>query len=201
MKKLILVLLTFILCLSTINVFASESSVEQLQPNGTVIGYLVDESGNKFEVEGKLVNSVLRNNDGVNSATYEFNLYSSNNTLTTNEADGSYSVRAYLTIEYKTQNAPTEYLLTKVSGYWNILDSSVTVTNAKLSYGCTGRFPDQIWTQTKTLNVSNNFSYNTGFSKYVTDDTWSTVGADLTLDLKMGTSRTWSFTIINQIVS
>ena len=48
------------------------------------------------------------------------------------------------------------------------------------------------------VSVSNNFSINTGFSDYVTLKN-GVVGANWTLNLRMGGTRTWSFTIANNL--
>lgn len=99
--------------------------------------YLVDESGEEIMITERLVNSSdvtpfnLLNDE--ENLTYVFSLYSNGDyTLTSQETDSTVSVEVYLTIQYTTCNNPTEYLLTKVSGYWDILDPSVMVSNVRL---------------------------------------------------------------------
>jgi hypothetical protein len=84
---------------------------------------LVSDDRSIEKASGHLINtrtfSNLNDKSDTLESTYAFDLYSrANNTLTTEQIDGSYSVRVYLTIEYTTQNTPTKYLLTNVSGYW-----------------------------------------------------------------------------------
>ena len=119
------------------------------------------------------------------------------NSLTSSEYDSSLSVKVFLTINYKTRNTPTEYLLTSVSGRWHIVDKKVSVTNAELTYGCSGAFPFPT-TQTATKNVSNNFYYPTGFSNYITQY-MGVMGANLNLDLQMGATRHWNFYMSNNL--
>lgn len=167
---------------------------------------MCNEDGNVETVTGCLINTLRSPSTDSVAATYEFALYSTGYSLTKNQTDGSVSVRAYSTINYNTQNTPTEYLLTSVSGHWTILDSTVSVTNADLHYICSGPFPRPGADQEGTVEgVSNYFSYNTGFTSYVALDAgWSAVGAELTLDLQMiisGSTRTWNFTIQNLVCS
>lgn len=95
---------------------------------------MCNEDGNVETVTGCLINTLRSPSTDSVAATYEFALYSTGYSLTKNQTDGSVSVRAYSTINYNTQNTPTEYLLTSVSGHWTILDSTVSVTNADLHY-------------------------------------------------------------------
>lgn len=200
MKKLLSIILICIFCFSSIQVYAMDNSKINVYPD-KIIGKLISDTGESIPVIGNKVyesnNSILNNMDE-NSATYMFELYSTrgSSSLTTNDTDGSISVRAYLTIKYVTKNEPTEYLLTNVSGYWNILDDRVSVKNAELVYGCSGVFPSPT-TQTDTKTVNNYFNYNTGFTNYIIRD-YGVMGANLTLDLKMGT-RQWDFFLENNL--
>lgn len=136
------------------------------------------------------------------SRTFEYTLFSQNGWLTTNETDGSISVRVYLTINYiKDGNF---YLLTSVSGYWTFLDSGMSVTSSVLIYGCNGLTSDglSVFNQNATKYPSNYFSYNTGFQYYV-NQYYGVMGANLKVNLKQvnpnGTTRTWSFTTYNNL--
>lgn len=116
---------------------------------------------------------------------------------TESDHDGAYASTVYLTIHYSHKNTPTEYLLTKVSGHWVISNSNVSVESARVSYGCSGLFPTPATQSVADRSVSNYFSINTGFTKYVTSATNAVMGANLTVNYLMGTSRRWSFTLSN----
>lgn len=89
------------------------------------------------------------------------------------------------------------YLLTSVSGYWVINDSQVTVSSASLIYGCSDLSISQS-NFTNPLSVSNHFSRNTGFTTYVSE-AYGVMGAKLTVNYKMGNTRSWSFTLDNTL--
>ncbi|XCB30316.1 hypothetical protein RQN30_02480 [Arcanobacterium hippocoleae] len=200
-KKLLLLTLTLLFCMIPINVSATEHLISSAPQKLEAV--LVSDTGETFNVTGEKINTLttLYNAnlyDEDESATYKFTLYSNqSNSLTASEYDGSRSVEAFLTINYKTQKTPTEYLLTSVSGHWNILDQRVSVTNAELTYGCSGATPFPT-TQIKTRNVSNNFYYSTGFSNYVTQ-IYGNMGANLNLDLQMGSARRWNLHVSNNL--
>ena len=185
------------------NVYAVDTDSCNLSQ--TVYAELDDGAGNVEVVSGRLVDSgAVHSSSKIDGAiaTYAFDLYAADNTLTTKDSDGAAASTVYLTIEYKTKNTPTEYLLTRVSGYWKIHVSNVQVTQAYLNYGCNGSFPQIVQNQyVNDRSVNNNFSYTTGFTKYVADVIGSAVGANLRLTYKMGTSRTWSFRLYNNIVT
>ena len=177
-------------------VFAAEPLATPIPQ--TLEATLVSNTGEVINVIGEKVNAFAAPS-GVEasdeSVTYRFSLYSSPSySLTASEYDGSISVQVFLTINYTTQNASTEYLLTGVSGSWDILDRSVNVASAQLTYGCSGVFT----TQTATVNVSNNFSYSTGFTNYV-PSVLGSMGANLALTLQMGTTRYWDFYMYNNL--
>ena len=126
--------------------------------------------------------------------TYVADVYSSRNsnlTLSANDADDSLSVRAYITIAY--EKSSNDYVLLKrVSGRWSLLDQSVTVSRAQVAYGCTSLAVG--YGQAGHRTVANNFGFYTGFSEMVPISA-GTMGANLTLDLKHGTSSAWSFAV------
>lgn len=210
--KLLVPIFTLILFLLPVNTYAAQYN--NICPShsdfpDTITAYLESDTGEIYEVTGHLANkrsispcNAISESDS--SATYEFILYSSQDyTLSTNGTDGSISVRAYLTIEYRTMSngASTEYLLTKVSGSWSILDPRTSVTSAYLNYGCTGFSSSNVAvTQDNHCYVNNNFSINTGYTKYVIDSGYADVGCNLKLNLQIATTRIWSFTLYNNIL-
>lgn len=200
-KKTCCLFLSVILLMFSVpmNIFAAESSVSNVPK--TVNATLVSDSGKIFNVIGEKVNNPIKpfsvdtNNE---SATYKFSLYSNPEyTLTATKKDGSLSVEVFLTINYVSKNSPAEYLLTSVSGKWNIFDRRVSVSQADLTYGCIGRFPSLTNQHELVRDVKNNFSYQTGFSKYVINHDTSTMGANLEMKLSMGSTRHWNFSVNN----
>ena len=113
--------------------------------------------------------------------------------------DGSVSVRINARIFYNIDNTTgvPKYCLTRATGNWTILDSSVTVTNASVKVNCYDSFVS--WQTATYDDVSNYYSIYTGFTNYVPNNPpYSMVGSQTTVDLKMtkgNSTRTWSFTL------
>lgn len=225
MKKIVSLLIASILCFSlfpTALAAAPELNNESESIPKTMTGYLTDDEGNTQLVTGHLVetstpkSSALKQNalsvldskrsssdENLKSATYAFSLYSTtNHSDTASGSDGALCSTVYLTINYNIINTHVaQYRLNSVSGHWKVA-SPARVASATLKYGCTGLNIDKFGvTQTRTRSVSNYFSYNSGFTSYVADFNGSVAGALLTVNYKMGTSRTWSFTIYNLCLS
>jgi len=171
MKKIICFIMICTIILLPLQVEALE--LEETNKQEVIVGTLVSDDGSIEQVSGHLINtrafSSINDKSDTLESTYAFDLYSrANNTLTTEEMDGSYSVRVYLTIEYTTQNTPTEYLLTNVSGYWEILDSLVSVTDAELihqlcSANCYGAFGDMVYEMDKPYLYNNFHIFGTNY--------------------------------------
>lgn len=149
-------------------------------------------------VEGRAITVAPRNVFGEINVTYAFDLATSPEyELTAHSANSGYASTVYLTIGYKYAEE-WMCLLTSVSGYWVISDPKASVESASVHYECTGL--GQPASQSQTRSVSNNFSINTGFSTYVFEnDIYSTIGASLTVNYLIGTSRRWSFTLNNSL--
>ena len=119
--------------------------------------------------------------------------------------DTSYSVYGYITYYYSTKYAHgcTGYLLTSVTGGWQIVDSSVSITNREVTYACygitltdTGFGVNNSQYQTK-YPTTNSFSYNSGFSEYVyKDGSVSTLGTSSEATLRHGGSSEWTLLVI-----
>lgn len=198
MKKLVALFLSALLILTPCVAFAQESVNVPCSP---IVGYLADDEGNIIEVPGFIVESAsVNSSSGDASVTYGFNVpLSSGSTgsgeYTESSPDSAYESHVYLTIYYKTRNNNSEYLLTSVSGYWEIEHPyNTSVTSASVRYGCS----DLVTTQSQLRSVGNNFSFNTGFSTYITKAA-GVMGANLTLKYLMGTSRKWTFTLTNNL--
>ena len=120
--------------------------------------------------------------------------------------DGALTTRVYLTIPYShgiTPRGDAGSRLNQVSGYWTPLPvgSSERIVSSRLTYGCRSLYiGDGSDRQLVDVNVGNNFRINTGFNVFVPDITnagW--LGANLTLQFQQGTSRTWEFTLQNNL--
>lgn len=197
MKKVISLLMAVIMVL-TVPVTAFAASLDGSEP---VYGVLMSEDGEQILIEGRVCDTMQTRAGDAGSVTYEFAIpasVASSDSTTIDSPDSGYASHVYLTISYAMRNTPTEYKLTGVSGRWTIEDPNVAVLSTSLTYGCSGLFPS-IVTQTNTVNnVSNPFSISTGFSSYVVED-YGVMGANLTLNYLMGSSRKWSFTLQNNL--
>lgn len=191
MKKLLsVVLLLFLLIQIIPTVYADETHVIPIPD--TMTGYVIDDHGVKREIVGKLVSTVAPQSlNGKYASTYAYDVSMSSNA---DAPDSGFSSHVYLTVYYLLRDGQY-YLLTNVAGHWDIEDYRVTVTESTIDYVCsasgnvTGR------------HVSNHFNVDTEFEKF-TDATadFYQVRARLNLTYKMGTSRTWKFTLNNNII-
>jgi hypothetical protein len=202
MKKSIISLVTLF---SILVIMVSPVSATCADPNNAPVpiasGRLTFEDGTCCDIEGKLVstNTQCRSSSPIHELTYQFDILASNiqdASLTVSQLDDTVSSRVYLTIYYSSQNSPTEYLLTAVSGYWELKDSRVSVESATVTYGCSGFFPTATTQHAWDVPVSNNFTCYTGFTNFVNAN-GGVMGAHLTVNYLMGTARRWSFTISN----
>ena len=160
-----------------------------------MIGYFTDENGNTTEIIGELISTQNTNaRTGTFSATYQYKIPRASGSNTVDSPDSGYSSHVYLTVHYQIKDG-LFYLLTAVSGYWEIQDSRVSVISSTVDYTC-------MQSQSHyNRPVNNNFYFTTGFTNYTPDNgTYSNVGAHLHLTYLMGTSRTWSFTLSNFIL-
>lgn len=190
MKKLFTLVLCMALVGSAIIPARAEEPVHATLPE-VMTGYVVDNQGNTTEVIGELVNTVVPYSaNGEYAATYAYDV---SMTSTADSPDSGFSSHVYLTVYYKLRNGQN-YLLTKVSGYWDIEDYRVTVTKSTLDYVCGANGG------VTGVSVSNHFTVTTGFTNFTEDNgTYAQVAARLHLTYKMGTSRTWSFTLNNNV--
>lgn len=191
MKRSALFLLSLLLVFQlTLPAHAIEANA--LTIPSTMIGYATDDNGNSYELIGELVETTVPYSlNGTYSATYAYDV---SMTSTADSPDSGFASHVYLTVYYKLRDG-NYYLLTAVSGYWEIQDYNATVTSSTVDYVCgpAGGIYG--------VSVSNNFYISTGFTEF-TDATadFYQVRARLHLTYQMGTSRTWSFTLNNNIV-
>lgn len=214
MKRIISFCLSVLCVLTILPVNVSAKSEKSGMPETKASTLLLD-TGESIEIMGSLVEEdiELYNNRDEYSVTYEYALDSQTlehieRATHSNEAtdeDPTLSVRAYLTLKYKKESgfgSGDNYLLTGVSGHWEILDKTVGVTSAKLGYqiiGYSAYEEKRVYEVVTDISVSNNFSKSTGLTDYIVDDGFSTCMASLILNMKMGNSRTWSWKFDNQL--
>lgn len=215
-KRIIsLALAIIIVCSLSIHALASSASIPEIPEKMT--GYLYNDESGSIEIVGTLIDArpVLANNTFAReansstnlqgtewAATYEYTAVTprSNHTVTVDDKDGAFTVHAYLTVHYVSSNETDvgELLLIGVSGRWEILSANnVSVESASVEYNCSGFSPDSGWvSQNKTRTVANNFIFQTNFTEKISAINGS-LGAILTLNMLMGTTRRWTFTIDN----
>lgn len=168
-------------------------------PEQTSVGLLTSDTGEQIQILGTKISSCQRSADMSTVDTYKFVIPDSvmrDSGLTKYGPDNGYSSTIYLSIYYV---GAQQYLLTGVSGYWEMSDPRASVESAFLSYGCTpysiGPAHDQ---HVENLPVSNYFSCTTGFTHYI-PEMGGVLGAYLVLNYLMGTSRRWTFTFNNYL--
>lgn len=178
-----------------------ETAVTNVPPS-TMTAYLTNDNGTAVPVLGQLSDCQKISNDTYES-TYTYDVLRSviDNDKTSSGTDSTISVRFYLTIGYKYDNSNGKYLLTRVSGSWKFLDDQVRVTNVTVTYGCSDLLGAS---QSGSKAVSNDFSFNTGFTKYALKDAGGSgldgvIGAYLNATLKRGASSSWSFKLENYV--
>lgn len=117
--------------------------------------------------------------------------------------DSTVSIKGYTTIYYNTKvtNNITYYLLTKVTGGYTVLDSSVQIVSQNVHYGEAGVTPadgnyQKYYDYTPTYS---SWSITTPFTTYVYTPGGG-IGATYTINLKRssGTSR-WTYALNNTI--
>ncbi len=197
MKKVLASILALSFCfVLSMPAYAVDAGLYEPAPSMT--GYLYDDEGNCVEVTGYLVDMGMacaydENNETI-AATYAFRSPPFNTTAS--GPDSGYSSTIYLTNYYSRNEY--QYKLDAVSGYWEIHDSRVSVTSAKLSY-CSTAINTTVTQRADDVPVSNNFYINTGFTEYGYATDAYTISSRLTLSYLMGTSRTWTFSMENNL--
>lgn len=115
-------------------------------------------------------------------------------------SDGSYSVKAYSTLYYSSQDyqGNTLYCLTKVTGGYSKI-TGVSVSSQSVTYGMSGIAVSGVVNVSGTKYPTGTaFSYDTGFNKYVTTASSSYIGCTYTLVIKRGTGS-YTFALYNNL--
>ena len=205
MKKIISVLcLVSIMASSYIPSFAAGNNSASAMIPQTSVGILETDEGTKYAVKGEMVAvATPKSSNDSTKVTYKYDVPVSpkaGGSSTVHGNDGAIASTVYLTVDFLSKSNPTQYLLTGVSGYWTVNVPNVGVSSAYVSYTCSGRFPANTHQSRLNRAVNNNFSLQTGFTKYVVENDAATkIGANLKLNYIMGSTRTWSFTLYNDI--
>lgn len=185
MKRTISVVLLISLVFAIFSSSLAVNRVNELFPE-IKVGHIYDSEGNKIQTVGHLVNiSSLDLNNSEIAVTYEYVLRAPN--VTVEQPDDGYSGTVYLTNHYSVSGS--KYLLTEVSGYWEMHDVNARVISAYVDY-----YNDAINTsfQRGSADVSNYFSVSTGFTEYGYNTDAFTIGSVLYLTIRIGTSRTYT---------
>ena len=188
------------LCTST--VFAEDRSEYENE------SYAIDPDGNVVPVTMTMMESTMSDNNDEYHVTYCYDLANPNaasgsgsmhgtgdgmhSGLTMTDYDNRGLLRAVVTITYN-RNGNT-YLLTKVNGSITSYDSATIITSKRLEYGCSSTFV----TQRSTAYPGMTYSYNTNFTRYITDNGDCEMGA--TLYINFQNSGNWSFVVDNRLL-
>lgn len=230
MKKFTAFVLAFIMCMNlAIPVSAAsiqeETSSHRIQdmfeeavanqsrtrsnPSRNCTAELTSDDGDAYAVEVFEYVSKERSAQQTQSKTYVFSTQPQYVTprifdahQTNDGWDDSISVYGYVTITYDAvtqSNGTVYYLLSKVEGGWERDDQTVSMSNRYVAYTCQNVFvQDQI---THKYPSSNTFSYNTGYTKSIADDSSTAVlGAQSAIDLAHGSSSKWTFRVVTNLM-
>lgn len=114
--------------------------------------------------------------------------------------DSTYGVRAYSRVYYTTftDRNLTWVNLTKVTGGWNVYDSSIKLSSRRVRYGSSG-WPGVVQSYTKYPS-SNSYTYTLPSStKPVALTGGYTIGTNSYVQLKRGTSSSWTLYLLNNL--
>lgn len=120
-----------------------------------------------------------------------------------NTTDSTVSVKAYSTIYYnkKVSNNITFYCLTKVTGKYEILDSSIQVKSQNVKYAMTGHSETSYLVDKHgEFNPSgSSWSKSTGFTEYCDLSTYGVFGSTYTLKIGRASGNQWTFSLQNRL--
>ena len=192
------------LCLLAILCLTSHASA--FSQTSAPVGKLINDQGECTIIKGRLVETNLLSETPVeHSVTYAYDVLSSDldHSDTVWGEDDSEYITAYLTLHYSTVRTPTEYRLNEVSGKWidpDPNDGTKADNTAEVFAVCRGIGTDNFFkNQTITKNVSNHFSFDTGFTKYIHENDMGSIGAKLTLGISQGSQRHWTLELSNYV--
>lgn len=181
--------------------------------NNNIMGVLSNENGESVNVDMYEVYEMSRvsNNENEYTITCVYALDSSmfgknteiinpRGTGTITEDDGTY-VYGTLSVTYNKINATggyqDRYLLTKVSGEWDVRTYQISLSDKRVAYTCQSL--QNLGTTDYKYPTSNTFTYNTGFSQYVEDVYGTWVAAQMNVVCKRGLGS-WDFDVFYYVV-
>ena len=215
-KKICAVLMAVILCFTlgktvyTVSAteYPADNFADFVNQSGLCATIRDDQTGDLYYLD-IVVEEVDRSDNSVKYGVYiPSRLLNGENTI--DGYDNSYSAYCTLKIKYQLQeysmgiSGGYAYLLTEVSGTWAVQVYNVSVTDVSVTYGCSGAGYNGPVTQVNTIEpywYGGGFSQLTGFTSYVLDYWDGDVGAYMTLRFQMGSTRSWSFTMMNKILN
>lgn len=185
-----------IMPLAVIKTFADDTNTALgLTKTTQHVGELVNDSGTVKMIPGRYVSSNYDSESNLYSDSYEYLLTVEDLSQSNTAHDGSYAVKATVTIYYNKKSGA--YCLKKVKVSWTRLSKGVQVTSAKLTYGCSSATEATTQTGSKTITTSGTV-VSTGFTKYIHNVNYAGCGAHAKINLYQagaGSTRTWSFTV------
>ena len=206
MKKFLAIVTSAVLGLvmAITPVYAGTNNNKDRAFSDTVQGQLISDNGDIIYITGYKDTKLrsLANNDNEQTVTYKYlvpmSTFSHNHSVSGSDSTGYIS--ATVTIYYTENNAyaPSEYLLTRVSGIWrdpNPNDGTSVSNTAHIKANCSGAGHTNQWkTQIKEGDIKSGTSLYTGFNNSIYSTNGS-LGAYFSLRLSQGSSRSWNLNL------
>lgn len=214
MKKVfrcIIIVISLIL-INTGSLYANSSSIMPVSEISNAVGYLENQYGEVFQVDADITTLMheQNSNNGNFTRIIEFNTSNINPLNTSSsqvkeEWDSTYSVKFRISQTYstKTINGTKYYLISSVSGSYDIDDINVTIKSQSLYVTCiggndgSGSNAGQYKTFTPTAG-KDSFSYSTGFTKYASKMQNAEIGTLYEAQL-VRKSSPWTFFLENYL--
>lgn len=162
-------------------------------------GYLYDNEGHRIEITGYSIHPTddltISDEEDVAEVTITY-LYTIDGSAFVQTESGSRPgsfLKLFLVNHYYQDGSLN--VLTAVSGNWEVRDPHTTVTSASVAYASRGASSPGQYGETP---VENDFLIETGFDKLMLAEAGS-AGSELTLELLVDGSETWTFVAGNQL--
>lgn len=223
MKKIFSTLMALVLSITIgLPAFANQTAISdkkvkdmyrdaaiQNQVNKSVYATAVNERGHKFKLKAYKYGNTIKTGENEYTETYVMSSEKADEAddssvdkqglartlFSDDDWDDSLSVHAYMTMTYT--NSGGYYKLTNVTGQWVIADSTVTISNRKVTYTCNHitLAPNQTTVKNPT---GNSFNYNTGYTNSITNTPTGILGMNMEVKCKHASS-TWTFNFVRTI--
>lgn len=207
-----IILAISLILIHTGSLYAATGGHGSVSETTNAVGYLQNQYGEVFQVDAKVTTSVSGQNENNRNLTKTIEFDTSDvkplNTRSTQvreEWDSTYSVKFNISQTYstKTLNGTKYYLISKVTGGYDISDLNVSIKSQSLYVTCigaaygSGGSADQYKTFTPAAG-NDSFSYSTGFTKYVADAINAEIGTLYEVQL-VRKSSPWTFHLENYL--